>query len=78
MEQIFDRLAENPNDFPKNISTVIISAMAGPETYQGQGWRIKEIIMPLLVMIKDPYKMIKTVFCLAGKRISLQYPKITI
>ena len=37
IEQIFERFAENPNDFPKNKSTAIIPAIAGPETYQGQG-----------------------------------------
>jgi len=44
MEQIFERLAENPNVFPENISTAMIRAIAGPETYQGQGWLRKDII----------------------------------
>src|ERR1700692_2199105 len=35
IEQIFDRLAENPNVFPENRSIAMISAIAGPETYQG-------------------------------------------
>jgi hypothetical protein len=37
MEQIFERLTENPNVFPENIRMAIIPAIAGPETYQGQG-----------------------------------------
>jgi hypothetical protein len=36
-EQIFERFAENPNDLPKNKRAAIIPAIAGPETYQGQG-----------------------------------------
>jgi hypothetical protein len=37
MEQIFDRLAEKPNVFPENNRIARIRAIAGPETYQGQG-----------------------------------------
>jgi hypothetical protein len=44
MEQILDRFAENPNVLPEKISIPIIPAIAGPETYQGQGW-LKSFIM---------------------------------
>jgi hypothetical protein len=48
IEQIFERFFENPNDFPKNKSTAIIPAIAGPETYQGQGLLKSEIIFVFL------------------------------
>ena len=44
MEQIFERFAENPNVLPENNRMDRMSAMAGPETYQGQGLLNSSII----------------------------------
>jgi hypothetical protein len=41
MEHMVLKLAERPNDFPKNNIENITIAIKGPATYQGQGWLIQ-------------------------------------
>jgi hypothetical protein len=48
---MFERLFENPKDFPKNKSTAMIPAMAGPETYQGHGLLNNDIIFAFLDLL---------------------------